>query len=252
MIVAVAWRWQLLISIVGLALVAGPGLAATTLTCTPFEPEMVPGVRLRFPYEPFDPALGTLDEVTVTVQGRVFGQALINAPPGSPLPYHFTITHELSADLGRSFTFLGGARANFEFSGQSIPLVPFAYSREFAYLFTCGPSSNLDGFCPLNGTPGVDNVLTGMSASLDGFTDDGIATTYQVFVDTGFEPTGTEVPVGVPPDPLIGAEGDTCVEYIYTVPEPSRSLGFLTAALTLAALSRVRELRAAGQHAERH
>jgi hypothetical protein len=238
MIADSSWRLRVLIWTVGFALVSVPGLAATTSSCTPFLPEMIPGVRLRFPYEPFDPQLGTLDEAVVSVQGRLFGQVLIGNPSGgASVPYAFTITHELAADLGRSFTFLGADRARFEFSGQSAPLVPFGYSREFSYRFRCDTMSNLDGFCPLVDTPGVDNVLVGMSASLIGFTDDGVSVAWQVFVDTGFEPSGFEIPVNIAPDLVFGAEGDTCVEYVFTVPEPHESLGSLVALLTLGGLA---------------
>ena len=240
-----SWRLQVVIWAVGFALVSGPGLAATTSSCTPFLPEMIPGVRLRFPYEPFDRQLGTLDEAVVSVEGRLFGQVLIAAPGPVPVPYAFAITHELTADLGRSFTFLGGERAQFEFSGQAIPLVPFGYTRDFSYRFTCDVMSNLDGFCPLDGTPGVDNFLTGMSASLAGFTDDGVSTAWQAFVDTGFEATGSEIPINTSPDVVFGAEGNTCVDYFYTLPEPAESLGFLAAMLTLAGVSRVRKTRGA-------
>lgn len=238
-----SWRLEVLICAMGFALASGPGLAATVSTCTSFEPEIVGGVRLRFPYEPFDPRLGRLDQAVVSVQGRVFGQAFIADPTGGPA-YAFAITHELATDLGRSFTFFAGEIARFEFSGTASPLIPFGYSRDFSYQFTCGAMSNLDAFCPLDATLGVDNALTGMSARLDGFTDDGLSVPWQVFVNTDFVGTGSEVPFTISPDPLLGAEGATCVDYSYTpVPEPAESLGFLAALLTLGGLSRVRAIR---------
>ena len=92
----------------------------------------------------------------------------------------------------------------------------------------------------------MDNILTGMSAILTGLTDDGLSTAWQVFVDTGFEPSGSETPSLVSPDVVFGAEGNTCVDYFYTVPEPVESLGFLAAILTLGCLSRTGQFRFTG------
>lgn len=106
--------------------------------------------------------------------------------------------------------------------------------------------SNLDAFCPLAETLGVDNFLTGMSGSLTGLTDDGLSTAWQVFVNTVFEPNGFETPFSLSPDTVLGAEGNTCVDYLFTVPEPVESLGFLAALLTLGCISRVRQFHFSG------
>lgn len=115
------------------------------------------GPQSIFEINAFDPSLGTLDSVNVTILGAITG-TIATQPNFVPdglgglipvgLPYSVTITQNF---MGGPFTFLGGAQVTLSGTstgtGEVIPItVPFSYG------FTFNPFSNLTGFATGSGT----------------------------------------------------------------------------------------------------
>ena len=103
---------------------------------------------------PFDPSLGTLTSVDVSIQGQLSAtlQTFQNpcAPAGvCPLPYLAAIDQNFFGLAGRYFTF--GSNAEFQFTGlasgagESLPLI-----ETYTYNFTFNSFTDLVGFAVLN------------------------------------------------------------------------------------------------------
>ncbi len=166
-------------------------------------------------YDPFDPKLGTLVGVEVVVQGSVSGSVIIipDPPTIEIKPYDFGIINYLTADLERAF--VSDQPLDFNFSGDASTLTPINFDRSFEYVFTCGPSSNDSGVCPVDSMTGIDNFLElgEMTASLNSFTDDGIDTPWRVFVATSFDPRVPDLGLA----DVVLIEGAMHIEYRYEI-----------------------------------
>lgn len=128
--------------------------------------------------KPFDPSLGTLDSVNVTITGAITGVIItlpnfVPDPFGNlfplPQPYSVTITQNFT---GGPFTFFLPAQATLSGTstgtGDNIPItLPFNYG------FTFDQFSNLTGFATGSGSisggtsPGlIDGTLNGWESSI--------------------------------------------------------------------------------------
>ena len=104
-------------------------------------------------FNPFNPALGTLDSVYV----RITGNLSVQGTTVGVMPY--AVEHQFLGLFGRFFEFdsparfTGTAIGAFTSQGQPIP-TPFLHNFNFDYGFTFNAATDLVGFVPVN-SPGA-------------------------------------------------------------------------------------------------
>ena len=161
---------------------------------------------------PFDPALGTLDSVNVTINGQitVTGSTtpqFVGSPPvPQPYPYQVNVTQDFDGLGGQFFSFNNPALFIFN-SVASGGGEPFQLSRPFSYGFTFDSTTDLSGLVvPSFSGPVAPPIISGTRA--DFLKTDGALN--QILL------SHTAVPVG----PIIlssaVASGALIVQYNYT------------------------------------
>jgi hypothetical protein len=181
---------------------------------------------------PFDPSLGTLDSVDVTINGVliVSGFAPMNgtfAPTGEfiPVPYNYRV------DVTQDFDGLGSSF--FDFSTPATVMLPgfspgvaspFTLVTPFTYTFEFNAFTDIIGFDFPSVSSGVIPPLTGVIGTRSGFLDSGAPLNLVLM---------TQLATGVPLEgvlPLVtSAEsaGSILLQYNYTpraVPEPAAAV----------------------------
>ena len=201
----------------------------------------------EFMVTPFDPSLGTLDHVLVSIDGvlTVSGTTGVNLQgiPPAPVPFPFTVevTQNFLGLAGRLFSFSGGP-ATFGFSGVASGAgTPFTFGTTFAYDFelnaaTDAAGSVLPSFSSSDGTlvPPPNGVL-GLRST---FVDNGIPNNVmQLIQQASVPPNQGQSPTFVT---AFNAGGSVEIQYVYTpavVPEPGIAVLLIMGSLTAGALA---------------
>jgi hypothetical protein len=102
---------------------------------------------------PFDPALGTLDSVQVSIDGtltvsgqtppQIFTIGFSNVP--FPYSYSVSVTQDFFGLIGKYFDFDSNARFGFSGVATGLP-APFAFATDFSYDFSFTATTDLLGF----------------------------------------------------------------------------------------------------------
>lgn len=103
---------------------------------------------------PFDPALGTLDSVqvsidaTLTVAGVTPSQIIMIGPVPTPVPYTYQISvaQDFFGLIGKYFDFDSNARFGFSGATSGAGTLPFAFATDFSYDFSFTATTDLSGF----------------------------------------------------------------------------------------------------------
>lgn len=183
------------------------------------------GTTVPIGVSPFDPTLGTLDSVNVTISGVLsvsgLAPALPSGVPGQFLPYFYRVF------VGQDFSGLGGSYfdfqqpADFSFNGSTSGTGEnFTLTRAFSYSFTFTSTTDLVGFAFFSSTgpnsppPSVNGLRSDFVESL--------ASPNQILLTH----TATGMALnGLVPIPMNwNSEGALTIQYNYTpvpVPEPA-------------------------------
>ena len=183
---------------------------------------------------PFDPALGELDEVRVSIQGTLattFALPTIQDGFGQPLPFDYGafVDQDFFGLAGRYFEFSSPARAILSASGPADGGLA-SIVLPFSLAFTFGELGDSLGFTFPSGVAGVlppPTIVGSRARFLAGGPIDQLAIAL------------VAQPVGAAPVVSATSSGVMHLEYNYTpVPEPGGAVGIGMALAALAALRR--------------
>jgi hypothetical protein len=170
---------------------------------------------------PFDPSLGTLDEVYVSIQGQTrldFGADVYTDSYGNPLPYTFSVSveQEFFGLAGKFFAF--ESPAIFLFSGVATGSGSFhSFLSPFTYNFIFDDTTDLLGFTVPQAT-GI-NMITPPS-SISGLREDFIETIMPINEIDLVQQFSSISTFEEPYLMALSSEGSIIIEYDYT-PSPA-------------------------------
>lgn len=176
---------------------------------------------------PFDPALGTLDSVNVTLNGAITVLGL--ASPfrdgfGTALPYSYqvNVTQDFDGLADQFFDFDSDALLTLTGSASGAG-EPFSLSAFFSYGFTFDSTTDLVGFTfpSFSASPGILSPPTGISGTRADFLASIVSLNQIALIESVSAGLASPVPVSVSG---ISTSGALLVQYNYTptsVPEPT-------------------------------
>jgi hypothetical protein len=174
----------------------------------------------------FDPTLGTLDSVGVTINGVLTASGPALPAAGTAGPYLFAVSVEQRFGVSAAELFDFGSPAQFRLDGVSAAAgQPFTLVVPFTYTFTFTSLSDILGFVlPAFSGPTVPPVtVNGRRADFVG------DPTVPGFITLTHVGTGVAVTGPVPVVTSVSSQGAMILEYRYTptdpsVPEPATAL----------------------------
>lgn len=191
--------------------------ADTLITTTTFSGPFAPATGLQY----FDPSLGTLNSVNVSITGTVTGQIAASGPcdPNgcTPLPYLVTVDQTFQGIAGQFFS--SAAPAEFQYTGSGFIGEVFPIFTSFGYSFDFNTFTDVTGqaipagisgplgapvitghlqdfLTPLAQLHEVD-VLTTLGTNLGTLTTVGIQSNGSIVITYVYTPTPPQ-PAGVP------------------------------------------------------
>jgi hypothetical protein len=204
---------------------------------------------------PFDPALGTLTSVDVSISGTLSvsgttSQNMVQSSPGVfvPVPYNYqvNVTQDFFGLAGKYFDF--GNPASFTFTGTASGAGgSLAFVTNFGYSFTFDATSDLVGFV-LPSSSSTVGILIPPPGGVTGLRSDFLRTNIPLDEIDMIQTWSSQSLFGGVPSPQISSvnsAGVLQITYNYTptpVPEPS-SLALLGLGVTWLAAGRYRRRR---------
>jgi hypothetical protein len=174
---------------------------------------------------PFNPALGTLDNVGVSISGQLQATVLTSPPPDGfggfiPQPYLFSVSMNFAGLPNQAFfTFVNPAE--YEFSGVAAVPGSTTFVVPFTFGFHLNSSTDLVGFAPVTSDAAIQPGL--VSGTRAGFTS-----SFALFMDETLTLGPGNLQSSFATITGLSASGAVIVQYDYAptapppaVPEPS-------------------------------
>lgn len=153
-------RWMVALSLCSVAALQ-TARADILVTSSGFSGPFAPATGLQY----FDPALGTLNSVNVSITGTLTGQILASGPcdPGAcgGVPYLVAVDQTFQGPAGQFFS--SAAPAVFQYTGSGIIGETFPIATSFAYSFDFNNITDLIGQATPSGIAGplTAPIITG-------------------------------------------------------------------------------------------